>query len=223
MSGAFAMDGACFAPKNFGRLFMAGRNWGMGSPWTQAWLEGRMGPGGFGPAGFGGPGGPGGFGGGPGGPARRPRSRRGDVRLAILALLAEEPMHGYQIVTELTERSEGMWRPSPGSVYPTLQQLEDEGLVKAEEQAGRRVYHLTPEGRSEFDNSPPHRRAPWEAMAGEARVGAKSLGERAWQVAAAVAQVAATGNDADIARATEILSETRRALYQLLAETEGEE
>ena len=60
-------------------------------------------------------------------------------------------------------------------------------------------------------------------MAGEARVGAKSLGERAWQVAAAVAQVAATGNDADIARATEILSETRRALYQLLAETEGEE
>lgn len=216
MSGAFAMDGACFGP--FGRLFMTGRNWGMGSPWTQAWLEGRLGPGGAGGPGFAGPG----FSG-PGGPSRRPRSRRGDVRLAILALLAEEPMHGYQIVTELTERSEGMWRPSPGSVYPTLQQLEDEGLVHAEEQSGRRVYHLTPEGRSEFDSLPPHRRAPWEAMAGEARVGAKPLGERAWQVAAAVAQVAATGNDADIARATEILSETRRALYQLLAETEGDD
>ena len=215
MSGAYAMGPACRSPREmFGALFMGARGpWGPGGPpWAQGgWGEARFGGGPGGGPGFGGPGG------------RRPRSRRGDVRLAIISLLAEQPMHGYQIVTELTERSDGMWRPSPGSVYPTLQQLEDEGLVRAEDQSGRRVYQLTPDGRAEFERTPHARRAPWEAMADGARVGAKALGERAWHVAAAVAQVAATGNDADIVRATEILSETRRALYQLLAETEGEE
>jgi DNA-binding PadR family transcriptional regulator len=213
MSGAYAMGGTCWSPREmFGSLLMGGRgSWGPGGP---PWGPGTWGDAKFGP----------GFGGGFGGPGpRRPRSRRGDVRLAIIALLAEEPMHGYQIVTELTERSDGMWRPSPGSVYPTLQQLEDEGLVVAEENSGRRVYKLTDEGRAEFARTPDGRRAPWEAMAGEARVGSKALGERAWQVAAAVAQVAATGNDGDVVRATEILTETRRALYRLLADTDGAE
>ena len=115
----------------------------------------------------GGPGGPGGSFGGPGGPGGRrgrrylrhhehgfpgflgrgPRAGRGDVRAAILALLAEQPMHGYQIMRELGERSGGVWRPSPGSIYPTLQQLEDEELVRPETgDAGRRVFALTEAG-----------------------------------------------------------------------------
>jgi hypothetical protein len=75
---------------------------------------------------------------------RPPRARRGDVRAAALALLAESPMNGYQIIQEISERSGGVWRPSPGSVYPALQQLEDEGLIRAEEGAGGRTPKPTP-------------------------------------------------------------------------------
>src|ERR1700704_5129922 len=89
---------------------------------------------------------------GPGGPfgpfGRGRKARRGDVRTAALLLLAEEPRNGYQIMQELEERSEGLWRPSPGSVYPALQQLEDEGLIRSEEADGRRLYHLTEAGRA---------------------------------------------------------------------------
>src|SRR5918993_3205588 len=104
--------------------------------------RGRFGPGGpF--AGF--PGGPGfgfgAFGPGPGGPFRpgRGRGRRGDVRAALLLLLAEEPRNGYQLIQEIERRSDGVWRPSPGSVYPALQQLEDEGLVAPTEE-GRKAF-----------------------------------------------------------------------------------
>jgi len=105
----------------------------------------------------------GGFGPGHG---RGGRTRRGDVRAAILALLAEEPMHGYQIITELTERSGGVWRPSPGSVYPTLSALEDQGLVTADTSEGRRVFQLTPKDgprrRRPATAPPPGRRRPVE-------------------------------------------------------------
>ena len=97
---------------------------------------------------------------GPGfGPGRMPflgrsrSTRRGEIRTAILALLLEAPMHGYQIITELSDRSGGDWRPSAGSVYPTLQQLTDEGLVRDEEREGRRVYELTESGRLEAEKS----------------------------------------------------------------------
>jgi DNA-binding PadR family transcriptional regulator len=79
----------------------------------------------------------------------RPTVRRGDVRTAILAVLKDEPMHGYQVIRVLEERSGGHWRPSAGSIYPTLQQLEDEGLVRSEEVDGRRTYRLTDEGHAE--------------------------------------------------------------------------
>ena len=83
------------------------------------------------------------------------RAGRGDIRAAILALLAEAPKHGYQIIREIAERSEGAWTPSPGSVYPTLQQLTDEGLVRSDETEGKRVYELTEEGRtSAADRAP---------------------------------------------------------------------
>ena len=98
---------------------------------------------------------------------RGPRATRGDVRAAALALLAEEPMNGYQIIQAIGERSDGVWRPSPGSVYPALQQLEDEGLIRAEAgEGGRRAYQLTDEGRAYAEAHPDELRAPWDAVAG---------------------------------------------------------
>jgi DNA-binding PadR family transcriptional regulator len=179
---------------------------------------GRRRHGGFrGPLGMAGPG----FGlrwGGPG----RPRPRRGDVRFAVLSLLSEQPMHGYQIITELTERSGGAWRPSPGSVYPTLQQLEDEGLVTASEEDGRRTFSLTPAGRAEVERTSVGRRAPWEELADEDGDGARALRATAMQVMGAVMQIVATGNDGQVAGAERILKEARKTLYRLLAE-DGDE
>src|SRR5271167_4922956 len=93
----------------------------------------------------------GGFGG-PRGPRGRGRkARRGDIRTAALLLLAEEPRNGYQIMQEVSERSDGVWRPSPGSVYPALQQLEDEGLIRSDEIDGRKLFRLTDEGRAQVE------------------------------------------------------------------------
>jgi hypothetical protein len=105
---------------------------------------GHRGPYGEGPFGFGGPrgfGGPGGFRG------RGGKARRGDIRTASLLLLAEEPRNGYAIMQEIEQRSNGVWAPSPGSVYPALSQLEDEGLIRSEEQDGRKQFTLTDAGR----------------------------------------------------------------------------
>lgn len=150
---------------------------------------------------------------------RGPKVGRGDVRASILVLLSEGPMHGYQVIRELTERSGGVWRPSPGSIYPTLQLLEDEGLVRSEEADGRRIFHLTDAGRAEVaergDEAPP----PWE-VAGDAGP-LVELREVGFGVAAAVMQVAQTGSERQVARAKEILAETRKALYRLLAEDES--
>jgi DNA-binding PadR family transcriptional regulator len=85
----------------------------------------------------------------------------GEIRLAILSLLAEGPKHGYQLMKEMSERSGGTYRASAGSVYPTLQQLEDEGMVRADTQNGRRVYHLTAAGRRELANDPEGVRRIW--------------------------------------------------------------
>lgn len=177
---------------------------------------GRRGRGFPGPWGMGGP--PFGF---PWAAAGRPRSRRGDVRSAVLRLLSEQPMHGYQIITELAQRSEGAWRPSPGSVYPTLQQLEDEGLVTATEQDGRRTFSLTDAGRAEVEKMA-DRRAPWEELADEDGHTARNLRAAAAQLMGAVVQVGAAGTDRQLADAERLLTETRKALYRLLAEDDGE-
>jgi DNA-binding PadR family transcriptional regulator len=158
-----------------------------------------------------------GFGGPPWFPGPGPRVGRGDVRTAILFLLAERPMHGYQVIQELAERSGGMWQPSPGSVYPTLQQLEDEGLVRSAEDEGRRVYSLTDEGRAEVE------RRTGEAPPWEMRVEAEAAGlirEEGFGLAGAVAQVVRSGRPEQVARAREILAEARKSLYRLLAEDE---
>src|SRR6187431_248923 len=97
-----------------------------------------------------------------------PRMGRGDVRAAVIALLAEKPMHGYQVIAEIEQRSGGAWKPSPGSVYPTLQLLADEGLITAAEDGGRKTYSLTPEGR-EVADAAADKSAPWESPTGSGR------------------------------------------------------
>ncbi len=147
-----------------------------------------------------------------------PKAGRGAVRLAILELLAEGPMHGYQIMQELAERSGGMWRPSPGSIYPTLQQLADEELVRGEDEDGKKVYHLTEAGRAKVEthDTPP----PWARFDTDDVSGLFALKDLAIQVGAAVMQVGAAGTDEQLAAAKEILAETRSKLYQLLADGE---
>ena len=110
---------------------------------------------------------------GPGG-GRGPRARRGDVRAALLVLLAEEPRNGYGLIQEIESRSEGVWRPSPGSVYPALQLLEDEGLIRSEERDGRSVLTLTDEGRKHVEEN--DLGAPWEAVRDEQGQGLHELG-----------------------------------------------
>jgi DNA-binding PadR family transcriptional regulator len=168
---------------------------------------------------FGGPGGPGGPGGGRG-RGRGRKARRGDVRTAALLLLAEEPRNGYQIMQELEERSEGMWRPSPGSVYPALQQLEDEGLIRSEEADGRRLYHRTDPGRAFVEERPEDQRAPWESFTDNYSDQAAETGALMRDVAMAFAQVMHAGSEAQVAEAGKVLAETRRSLYRILADGE---
>ncbi|MGN7860578.1 PadR family transcriptional regulator [Microbacterium sp. 22303] len=145
-----------------------------------------------------------------------PRMARGDVRAAVLALLAEQPMHGYQIIQEIEERSGGSWKPSAGSVYPTLQLLADEGLIEAAEQGGRKTYSLTEAGRAVADEAGT---PPWEssgARAGSASFGA--LPKAGVDLAGAAAQVARTGTPEQVQQAIEVLDEARRKLYAILAD-----
>ena len=161
--------------------------------------------------GFGGPGGPWG--------GRGPRARRGDVRAALLTLLAEEPRNGYQLMQEIERRSEGVWRPSPGSVYPALQLLEDEELVRAEETDGRKLFHLTDAGR-EAASAAAADGAPWEAVSDSVDSEVFELFNIGRQVAMAIVQIAQAGTPEQTAAAREVLTNARRAIYSILAEDE---
>jgi len=159
------------------------------------------------------------FGGGPGwGPHRRGRgrARRGDVRLALLRLMAEEPRNGYQLMQAIEERSEGLWRPSPGSVYPTLAQLEDEGLIRSAAVEGGRRFEITDAGREHLERRA-HEPAPWEPPAESAENPLAELAPLVIQIGKATFQVASVGDPGQRDRAKEVLSETRRALYRILA------
>ncbi|HEV7466744.1 MAG TPA: PadR family transcriptional regulator [Candidatus Dormibacteraeota bacterium] len=151
------------------------------------------------------------------------RAGRGDIRAAILALLAEQPMHGYQIIQELSERSGGAWRPSPGSVYPTLQQLEDEGLVRAEAGEGRTPFILTDAGKAYVEEKREELGEPWAKSAAGFGEGRLELRELIGQIAAAAYQVSAAGDTTQIARAKELMTQTRRGLYQILADDQPDE
>ena len=146
------------------------------------------------------------------------RMGRGDVRTAVLSLLAEKPMHGYQIIREIEERSGGSWKPSPGSVYPTLQLLTDEGLVSATESDGRKTYALTEEGQavaaSDSDKS-----APWKSSGsreGGSRAGA--LPKAGIDLAQAVAQVGRSGSPEQVKEAIAVLDDARRKIFSILAQ-----
>jgi DNA-binding PadR family transcriptional regulator len=159
-----------------------------------------------------------GFGGGPRGRGRK--ARRGDIRTAALLLLAEEPRNGYQIMQEVEERSDGVWRPSPGSVYPALAQLEDEGLIRPEEAEGGRLFALTDAGRAYVQARDADKPAPWEQMSGEVSDEAHELGKLMREVGFAFVQVMRTGGAEQMGKAREVLSATRRDLYRILADGE---
>ncbi|HWC43185.1 MAG TPA: PadR family transcriptional regulator [Actinomycetota bacterium] len=144
------------------------------------------------------------------------RRGRGDVRAAILALLAERPMHGYEMIQELEARTGGVWRPSPGSVYPTLQLLEDEGLIAGEEGEGRRRFTLTDTGRAEAERQ--GQRAPWEEVTAGVAPAAWNLRDAIAQTAQAAWSVGSAGSEAQQGRALEVLNDARRRLYAILAE-----
>jgi DNA-binding PadR family transcriptional regulator len=163
--------------------------------------------------------------GGPFGPGWGPRgggrkARRGDIRIAALLLLEEEPRNGYEIMQEVEHRSEGTWRPSPGSVYPALAQLEDEGLIRAEEIDGRKVFVITDEGRALLAQRGSERAAPWEQMSSAAGEEHAQFGKLIREVAYAFAQLARTGSQAQLAAAREVLVQARRELYRILADGE---
>ena len=190
-----------------GRVRMRGgpMPWGPG-PFP---FEGRGGP--FGPPRFRGPGG------------RGPRVRRGDVRAAILDLLGEgQAWNGYQIIQEIGERTQGVWRPSAGSVYPALQQLEDEGLITAAGEDRRRNYTLTDEGRAYVQAHADELRAAWDAVTGSVDDAAVQLHNLARNVAMATVQVAQAGTPVQVQQASKVLAETRKALYRILAADDGD-
>lgn len=145
-----------------------------------------------------------------------PRMGRGDVRAAVLALLAEKPMHGYQVISEIAERSGGAWKPSPGSVYPTLQLLADEGLITAEESNGRKTYSLTPEGTAAAEAAGP---APWEGATPREHPRGGALPKAGIELAQAAAQVGRSGSHEQVEQAVAVLDEARRKLYSILAQS----
>jgi DNA-binding PadR family transcriptional regulator len=180
-------------------------------PWGPGPFQFEMRGGPFGPPRFRGPGG------------RGPRVRRGDVRAAILDLLGEgQAWNGYQIIQEIGERTQGVWRPSAGSVYPALQQLEDEGLIAAAGEDRRRNYMLTDEGRAYVQAHADELKASWDAVTGSVDDAAVQMHNLARQVAMATVQVAQAGSPAQVQQASKILADTRKALYRILAADDEE-
>ena len=205
---------------------------------------GGFGPGrGFGPGGVGmghmgfGPGGPGfgpgGPGFGPGGPGFGPggrgargggRARRGDVRLAVLALLAEKPLNGYQIIQTLDERTSGAWKPSPGAIYPALNQLEDEGLIAPSDADGQKVFVLTEAGQKAASAI---ETKPWDTVNDQYKPvdaeGVATFWPEFGKLMMAARSLALSGSPKQVKAATELVQETRRKLFAILAEDDGPE
>jgi DNA-binding PadR family transcriptional regulator len=172
----------------------------------------RRGRHGFGPDDFG-------FGPGPGRGRGGRRAGRGDVRAAALLLLEDEPRNGYALMQRLEELSEGAWRPSPGSMYPALALLADEGLVREQPGEGSgRLYELTDAGRAHVAE---HREAlgePWKALGGDLPQELRELRDLARDVVrVSMRQIASEGTDEQRAKAVALLTETRRGLYRILA------
>ncbi len=150
------------------------------------------------------------------GPGGRGRAPRGDLRAAVLLLLDEAPMHGYQLMQAIGERSDGRWTPSPGAVYPAISQLEDEGLVSVVAEAGRKIASLTDQGKAYVAEN----RDRWPDPFGDADASpaGPSLRMLLMQLHEAARQVARTGTPEQVDAAATILSDARRSLYLLLAD-----
>jgi DNA-binding PadR family transcriptional regulator len=192
------------------RGYVRGHDVGHDGPFGPGFGRG-LGPGGFG---FGFGFGPGPRGGRRGGPGRR--GRRGDVRAAILVLLAERPMHGYEMIQEIAERSQDLWRPSPGSVYPTLQLLVDEGLIVGSETEGsKRLFELTDAGRAAADKV---ETPPWEEIADGVDPSHLNLRAAVGQLIGAIAQSAYAATAEQQQRIIEIVNNARREIYTVLSE-----
>ncbi len=144
------------------------------------------------------------------------RMGRGDVRAAVLALLVEGPMHGYQMIREIEERTHGAWKPSAGSVYPTLQMLADEGLVTTEMEHDRKVYSLTDAGREEATAAAAS--APWEQPSGFDHTSKSAIPKAGLELAQAIGQLVRSGSPAQHKQAVEVLEEARRKVYSILAQ-----
>lgn len=208
------------------RTFAAQGGWGEGGGWGKggSWGRATAGARGAGPWGGGsGPpwGGWWGWAGFPGpqpGTARATKAGRGDVRAAILALLREGPRTGYQIMSDIEERSGGAWRPSPGAVYPALSQLADEGLIVGEESNGRRTFRLTDAGRAYVEDNPEMARGAWESRTQQEAWQPPGLFAEAARLAGGIVQIAHAGTPDQVRAAERLLEDTRRRLYQILAE-----
>jgi DNA-binding PadR family transcriptional regulator len=144
------------------------------------------------------------------------RARRGAIRGSVIRLLAERPMHGYELISEFEERSGGRWRPSPGSVYPLLTQLEAEGLVRSTSEEGRRQFELTDQGRAWFDEHQSEASLPWERWTPGGRGDLRRLGG---EILGQLRQLGRYGSDTQLEKAAVILRRTRQELYELLADT----
>jgi DNA-binding PadR family transcriptional regulator len=208
MTASYATGGSCRPSfKNYRNMFLMHR--GEGGPGPGGGFGDRYG--GFGPPfGFGGPRG-----------FRRHggrQARRGDIRTAALLLLAEEPRNGYTIMQEIEQRSSGVWRPSPGSVYPALAQLEDEGLIRSEESEGRKQFVITDAGRELLAGRPQDAPAPWDTLADGVSREVQELFGLMRQVGVAGLQLVQTATEKQLAEATKVLTETRRAIYKILAD-----
>jgi DNA-binding PadR family transcriptional regulator len=161
----------------------------------------------------------------PGAPGqpRGPKASRGDVRAAILALLQEGPRNGYQIMSDIEERTNGAWRPSPGAVYPALQQLADEGLIAGEESGGRRTFALTDAGREYVQRNPEMARGAWESAEQQEAWQVPGLFSEAARLGGGIMQIAHAGTPAQVRAAERLLQRTRRELYQILADDDDED
>jgi DNA-binding PadR family transcriptional regulator len=147
---------------------------------------------------------------------RRSPVRRGGVRAAVLLLVAMRPTHGYQIIQEIAERSGGLWRPSPGSVYPAIRQLEDEGLLRIERLEGRRMLYLTESGRAYLNSHRKELIPPWDTVSSSLAEGARELRELVKQFDAVTAHVSDVGTASQIVKAKHVLEGARGALYEIL-------
>lgn len=159
---------------------------------------------------------------GEGGPGRRGgrgpgRGRKGDVRNAILALLKDQELNGYGMISAISEKTDGLWSPSAGSIYPALGLLEDEGLIEPAEASGKKVYRLTEAGRTHVDEHADALANPWEKVA-QPHQGFLDVRSDMHQLGMAVQQVVVAGDQGQLEKVKAILESARKDVYRLLAE-----